>query len=78
MISRGRGGGASRAALAARDVAIVHSGALHAQLNAESSLYMKPGREGRGEVRVVDPFGNRIRLIEIEAPSRTAPSRTAP
>ncbi len=43
--------------------------ALHAELAAHRYRYMKPGLEDEGtrlEVQVTDPFGNRIRFMEIK------------
>lgn len=42
--------------------------ALHAELHAKNYRYMKPGLEtedGRIELAVIDPFGNRIRFMEL-------------
>lgn len=41
---------------------------LHKELQAQDYRYMKPGLEaegGRLELRVIDPFGNRIRFMEL-------------
>ncbi|MCX8999001.1 VOC family protein [Rhizobiaceae bacterium BDR2-2] len=43
--------------------------ALHRELSARDYRYMKPGLEDEGtrlEVTVIDPFGNRIRFMELK------------
>lgn len=43
--------------------------ALHRELSARHYRYMKPGLEDEGtrlEVEVIDPFGNRIRFMELK------------